>query len=191
MWLAAACDELPPPDETIPPAPPFDERGIYRQLNKKSHGASSFSAAEYEKLSILVIFACNKYKHERLPNLRCAVSDGKLIVRTFTPFGFRVFVELYDEQVTKASIDDALNRLMEEYSLVDDDGNVVNRVGRLYIVFAGHGVPDATTRDGTSFFCPHDFDPTRCAPSACANRTPSPTRVSLAGVTRQDTSSLS
>ena len=63
MWRdeqAAACDELPP-DETIPPAPPFDERGIYRQLNKKPQGASPFSAAEYEKLSILVIFACNKY----------------------------------------------------------------------------------------------------------------------------------
>ena len=170
------------------------ERGFEKQLRAKKPPCAEgnvFSASEYEELSILLIFACNKYKHERLPNLRCAVSDGKLIAKTFAPFGFRVVAELYDEQVTKASIDDALNRLMEEYSLVDDDGNVVNRVGRLYIVFAGHGVPDATTRDGTSFFCPHDFDPTRCAPSACANRMPSPTRVSLAGVTRQDTSSLS
>ena len=150
----------------MPPAPPLhDERGFHERLKAKQPraGAAPFSASEYAARSLLLIFACDKYKHERLLDLRCAVSDGKLIVRTLSPFGFRVFAELYDEQVTKASIEEVLCRLMEEYALVDDDGNIVNRIGRLYIVFAGHGVPDATTRDGTSFFCPHDFDPERCA----------------------------
>ena len=38
-------------------------------------------------------------------------------------------------------------------------GETVNRVGRLYIMFAGHGVPNPVTRDGQSLFCCHDYDP--------------------------------
>ena len=141
------------------------ERGFEKQLRAKTtprREGDVFSASEYEELSILLIFACNKYKHERLPNLRCAVSDGKLIAKTFAPFGFRVVAELYDEQVTKASIERALFDLMKRYPLRSESGEINNRVGRLYIVFAGHGVPDRTLDDGSAFFCPYDFDPDKC-----------------------------
>ena len=90
------------------------------------------------------------------------MSDGKLIAKTFTPFGFHVVTELYDEQVTKASIESALCKVMEQYPLRSGSGDINNRVGRLYIVFAGHGVPDRTLGDGSAFFCPYDFDPDKC-----------------------------
>ena len=129
---------------------------------KQRAARRSLSVREYEKLSLLIIIACDRYKHPGLKNLRCAVRDGKKVAATFTLFGFRVHVQLFDEEVTRASIDLALNSLMKEYLIRDKLGNIVSRIGRLYILFAGHGAPDHAAGDGSSFFCPHDFDPEEC-----------------------------
>ena len=107
------------------------------------------SPDEYESHSFLVVFAVDQYKSPRLDNLNCAVADGKLVVKTFTQFGFQVFAELYNEQVTSASIEKTLYDLMNKFP-IRKSGRFTNRVGRLYIMFAGHGVPDTTKGDDTS-----------------------------------------
>ena len=126
-----------------------------------SASSGAVSTREYEQLSILLVFACDEYEHDNLPNLRCSVRDGQLVVDTFSRFGFDKVVALFNKDVTKASIENELSKLMETHSIRTEEGRIENRIGRLYVMFAGHGTPDKTADDGTSFFCPHDFDPKR------------------------------
>jgi len=78
------------------------------------------------------------------------------VVKTFKRFGFTVVCELFDEEVTKDAIERELSRLVSKYAMRNG-----KKIGRLYIMFAGHGVPDPDTPDGSSLFCCHDYDPER------------------------------
>eukprot|EP00947_MAST-08B_sp_MAST-8B-sp1_P006272 g6272.t1 len=133
--------------------------------------ASKWVPDGYDEHSLLVIFGVDEYSQQShdtasLADLKSAVADGKLMKETLVPFGFKIFeyedrrtkrpakAELYNEAVTKEAIDTVLNSLAKQYH---SDTPVA---GRLYIMFAGHGVPDPTdpTNDKASLFCCHDFE---------------------------------
>ena len=128
-----------------------------RRRPKKARDLGAFSLQEYEQLSVLLIFACDEYQHDSLSNLRCAVKDGKLIADTFAALGFSVCIELYNAEVTTSSVNQALRALMHRYPMHTADGVTVNRIGRLFVTFIGHG----TVCGEESFFCPHNWDPER------------------------------
>ena len=124
---------------------------------------------EYFANSKLIIFACNNYSEAShkagLRNLNCAVNDGRLLKKTLKAFGFEIYkymdrstkqmvnAEFYNGQVTKDRIDAVLGSLMKDYP----KGKPVH--GRIYMMFAGHGVPDAEgSIEGASLFCCNDYD---------------------------------
>ena len=135
-------------------------RGV-RARRQSIHDLGSVSPEEYEKLSVLLVFACDEYEHDKLPNLRCAVKDGKLIADTFTALGFGVCIELYNEEVTKLSIDQAMCAMARRYPMRTTNGATENRIGRVFAAFIGHGTVDKTSGRDESYFCPYNFDPDR------------------------------
>ena len=129
---------------------------------------------DYEKHSICLIFAANKYPNaDTLPNLSCAVNDGMLVAETLcglkpifvdgtdgdnvwespaaqdSTLGQGFKVKMFIEQaVTREAIDKELMTLISHYK--------TPQIGRLYICMAGHGLPDDTT--GSSFFCCSNYN---------------------------------
>jgi hypothetical protein len=105
----------------------------------------------YAKKSKLLIFACNEYPNaSNLPTLNCAVNDGKLIEKTLGKLDFDLVRAYYNEEVTKKNIEEAFENICRNHRLKDMD------VGRLYIMFAGHGL---VGESDDAIFCCHDFDP--------------------------------
>ena len=105
----------------------------------------------YNEHSYLLIFACNKYpKTDKLDNLDCAVADGKLIEKTFKQHNFKVLGAYYDEDCTRDNIENELRKLMKLFPYEK------KIIGRVYIMFAGHGLEDKIS--GSSLFCCHDYN---------------------------------
>ena len=130
---------------------------------------------DYEKHSICLIFAANKYPNaDHLPNLSCAVNDGMLVAETLCGLkptffdgtegdgvwespatqdnntlgqGFQVKMFI-DHAVTREAIDKELMTLISHYK--------TPQIGRLYICMAGHGLPDDVS--GSSFFCCSNYN---------------------------------
>ena len=98
-----------------------------------------------------MVFACNKYPNEKsLKNLDCAVADGKLLEKTLKAHGFKILGAHYDEQCTKDNIEKELVGLMGKFPYNK------KLIGRLYLMFAGHGLKDEIS--GSSVFCCHDYN---------------------------------
>ncbi len=105
----------------------------------------------YNEHSYALLFACNKYPNENsLKKLDCAVADGKLMEKTLKAHGFKILGTHYDEGCTKANIEKELIGLMGKFPY---DKKLV---GRLYLMFAGHGLKDKIS--GSSVFCCHDYN---------------------------------
>ena len=105
----------------------------------------------YNEHSYLLIFACNKYpKTDKLNNLDCAVADGKLIEKTFKQHNFKLLGAYYDEDCTRDNIENELRKLMKLFPYEK------KIIGRVYIMFAGHGLEDKIS--GSSLFCCHDYN---------------------------------
>ena len=91
----------------------------------------------YNEHSYALLFACNEYPNEKsLKNLDCAVADGMLLEKTLNAHGFKILGAHYDEECTKGNIEKELIGLMGKFPY---DKKLV---GRLYIMFAGHGLKD-------------------------------------------------
>ena len=124
----------------------------------------------YEKNSICLIFAVNKYPNAKtLKTLSCAVNDGMLVAETLcgeipkldangmwesnkdVKKGQHFKVKMFaDQAVTKQNIEQELVKLMKQYPTKKA------QVGRLYICMAGHGLPDDDS--GSSIFCCNDYN---------------------------------
>jgi hypothetical protein len=117
----------------------------------KEHSMLTNVFQSYSEHSYAVIFACNKYPKEKsLIHLDCAVADGKLIEKTLKAHGFKILGTHYDEECNKANIEKELVNLMSKFPY---DKKLV---GRLYLMFAGHGLKDKIS--GSSVFCCHDYN---------------------------------
>ena len=93
--------------------PDFVPRGMRiksrDELSQEDHAVLGDVRKEYEACSKLMVFACDKYKN--LKNLSCAVADGKLVIETYTKkFSFDVACALFNEEVTKHTIEDEVRR---------------------------------------------------------------------------------
>ena len=123
--------------------------GVTPQSKEQQQLSDIFKS--YNEHSYLLIFACNKYpKATHLDNLTCAVADGKLIEKTMRQHNFKVLGTYYDENCTKDNIEKELVKLMERFP------HTGKLIGRLYIMFAGHGLKDEVS--GSSKFCCHDYN---------------------------------
>ena len=102
----------------------------------------------YAGVSILRIYGINQYQHGPedggLPNLGAAREDGQLIEQVLGPM-FSEVQSRYDADVTKTAIERDLADLAKRFKKP-------SVVGRLYIMFAGHGIED----DYGAYFCTHE-----------------------------------
>ena len=112
---------------------------------------------EYEKNSLALIFCVDEYPTANakdgsvmLRDLDCAVADGKTTAAMLRQQGFDVNV-FENGQVTKDTIERELGKVIQRFPYNSPT------MGRLYIMYAGHGLRDEAT--GSSVFCCADYSP--------------------------------